>query len=454
MCMRLSPDIVSDQCVHSLIMSVDFSAAGPPLAYPPRNPGFLPWLGIWALCCAIGSGFALLIWPASMPAQGPFFWFCVVGLPNGFFLFVLGCARAAYETAYLHALYGNQHRQNWMRERVTYAQQPLYVLAYAYHLPLGKEALVPRILSGKPLIAPQNTRTGVDRVLHMRFPDFESPLVDEADADHDSEAEIPETVEASDSQAGRVPQDGFGHVVKQVLIPLIDSLHTISRLGSKRMPIVRLATANPDAASSRVQQVRDTLAALGLPPFHCEAAPASDGLMLADTWLDALERRPLLVIAAEWHDTLPPPGSTEGGVAVLLSAGPSAGALAAVGTLHRPVAVGMDALNEGLSNAVLWGKTVAAKIKRSWISGFNIDDDATLASAFSEASLTGLDTPDTQLLPDRVIGHAGSGAGWLAIAAAIESGLEDPQLIINRTETVQSAVLYAHPRSRHEDRAE
>jgi hypothetical protein len=454
MSLRLPLDIVADQCVHRLTMPVDFNPGGPPLAYPPRSPRFLPWLGIWVLCCAIGSGFVLLIWPASTPAQGAFFWFCVAGLPNGFFFFLLGCARAAYETAYLHALYGNQHRQNWRRERVAYAQQPLHVLAYTYHLPLAAETLASTILAGRPLIAPQNPREGVDRVLHMRLPDFEPLLANEADDDHDSEAEVGTIDEARVSEMGLVLQDGFEQIIRQLLTPLADTLHTLSRLGTKRLPVVRLATVDPDTASSRVQQVRDTLAALELPSLHCEAASANDGLMLADAWLDAQEHRPLLVIAAEWHDLLPPSGSTEGGVAVLLSASASAGSIAAVGTLHRPVAVEPDSLSEGLSMAVLWGKTVAANIKRSWISGFDTDDDVTLASAFSKASLTALDSPHTPLSPDRIIGHAGSAASWLAVAAAIESGVTGPQLIVNRTGTVQSAVLYAHPRSTHEDRAE
>ncbi|OTP77125.1 hypothetical protein [Caballeronia sordidicola] len=439
--------------MHRLTMPVDFKPGGSPLAYPSRGSGFLAWLGIWALCCAIVSGFVLLIWPASMPANGVFFWFCVAGVPNGFFLILAGFARAVYETAYLHALYGNQHRQKWNRERVAYAQRPLYVLDYAYHLPLGAEKLALAVLSGKPLIAMQNTRTGVDRVLHMRFPDSES-LVATADADDDLEAEIATPMNASNVEAGPTAQDGFCGILRQLLLPLANSLRALSRSDSKHSPAVRLVVNDPDVACRRLEQLSDALAVLSLPPLECDVAHVSDGLMLVDAWLDANERRPLLVIAAEWHDKSPLAGSTEGGVAVLLSSGASIGPPAAVATLHRPVAVNLDSLGDGITNAILWGNTTAAKVKRSWVTGINLEDDPTLASAFSKASLSTVDDPHAYVSPGRIVGHLGPGAGWLAIAAAIESGMNDPQLIINRTETVQSAVLYAHPRSTHEDRAQ
>jgi hypothetical protein len=47
----------------------------------------------------------------------------------------------------------------------------------------------------------------------------------------------------------------------------------------------------------------------------CEAALDTDGLMLIDTWLDAADKRALLVLAATWHE-VPPAGSTEAAVAV------------------------------------------------------------------------------------------------------------------------------------------
>ncbi|MGQ7933536.1 hypothetical protein [Paraburkholderia sp. D1E] len=433
-------------------MPVDLTRGGQPSAYPAHGPRFLPWLGIWALCFAIGACAALLLWPAHTPTQGAWFWLCVVGAPNALFALLLGVARTGYETAYLHALYRNQHRQNWLRERVAYAQQPLYVLGYAYHFPLDGKALVPTIIAGQSIMTAQKPRNGAGHILHTRLPDIEPTAIPEPDFDQGGTvAEAEATATTFLPEAARAKPDGFSLVIQQVLSPLANTVQMLSQSGPQSTPVVRLVTARPDNASSRVQQVREALARLRFPPLECSVTSADDGLMLADAWLDAREQRPLLVIAAEWHDA-PPAGSTEGGVAVLLCANASIGP--AVGTLHRPVATTLDKLDESLPMAALWGKVVAEDVRHAWISGIAANRDADLAHAFGDASLTGIAGADAQHFPDRTIGHAGSAAGWLAIVAAIESGTAGPQLIINQTQTVQSAVLYAHPQITHEDPTE
>ncbi|MFL9903875.1 hypothetical protein PQR71_38090 [Paraburkholderia fungorum] len=434
-------------------MPVDLTRGGQPSAYPAHGPRFLPWLGIWALCFASGACAALLLWPAHTPTQGAWFWLCVVGAPNALFALLFGVARTGYETAYLHALYRNQHRQNWLRERIAGAQRPLYVLGYAYHLPLGDNALAPTIIAGESIMTAQKPRNGAGHILHTRLPDIEPTVMHEPDVDQGETASEDGAAKTTDlSEVARVKPDGFGLVIQQLLSPLAATVHVLSQSGPQSMPVVRLVTARPDNASSRVQLVREALSHHRLPPLACNAASADDGLMLADTWLDAREQRPLLVIAAEWYDAPPPTGSTEGGVAILLCA--DASAAQAVGTLHRPVATALNTLEEDLPMAALWGKAMAEEVRHAWISGIGAEHDGDLTHAFGEASLTGIASTDAQHFPDRILGHAGAAAGWLAIVAAVESGTAGPQLIINQTQTVQAAVLYAHPKTTHEDRAE
>jgi hypothetical protein len=251
--------------------------------------------------------------------------------------------------------------------------------------------------------------------------------------------------------------DGFNHVVTNVLAPLADTLRALSQLGPTYTPAVRLAVIDESTASVRLKHVRGVLFDLGLPITDCEAADADEGLMLIDRWLDAGEVRPLLVIAAEWYDAVPQSGSTEGGVAVLFTKQELVGSVVAIGTLHRPVRVDMDSspgVTERLSISALWGRTSAPEVRHAWISGFDPDNDKKLAAIFKGASFGGLADSSALRVPDRIIGHAGSAAPWLAVAAAVESGEEGPQLILNQSRTVQSAILYANSPLKHENRAE
>ncbi|KQR78473.1 hypothetical protein ASG35_08515 [Burkholderia sp. Leaf177] len=445
-------------------MPVDLTPGGPPSPYPKRRFNLVSWIVIWAVFCSIGACVALLLWPASLPAASAKFWLFVVGMPNAAFLLVFGCARASFETAHLRALYRNQHRQNWLRNRISYAQTPLHVLTQTYLFPVDNEALAATIISEKNVLASQSPRASTGRVLHSRLPDIE-PDVDYQHAQEENASA--ENTEGSDIAVVRdigksqTKPDGFSHVIANILAPLADTLRALSRSKSKYIPVARIIVVDADTASSRLKHVHDALSELDLAAIGCEVVAANDGLMLLDEWLDVGETRPLLVIAAEWYDVVPPVGSTEGGVAILFSRDSeihlAADSLKTIGRLHRPVAINVQnamGVTRELAMSALWGKTSASEVLHAWISGFDPDFDKRLASALKNASFEGLANLSAIHIPDRIIGHAGSAAPWLAIAAAIESGEEGPQLILNQSGTAQSAILYANPPPKHENRAE
>ncbi|WP_350260390.1 type VI secretion IcmF C-terminal domain-containing protein [Paraburkholderia bonniea] len=376
-------------------MPINLSAAGTPGRYPSRLPHLISWFVVWAACCGAGIVITLLLWPPGKSTQSAWFGFCIAGVPNLVFLLLIGIARAGYETQYLHALHWNQHRREWLRRQVKRARQPLYVLACSSYLPLDGKGLAQAVMEAKPLLRAQPPRTGIGLIEHLRLPDIvpiaisgEEDAFDAADKD----------IEAN-GDAGTKGLDGIDHIIEQVLAPLADTLHALCQPGVKYLPVVRLLTVIRSAENEpRLQQVRHALACLGLPPFECKVAAAAEDLMLADTWLDAREPGPLLVMALEWHDATPPSGSTEGGVAVLLGAQAAVGPVTAVGTLHRPVACSLDNLGGNLRMAMLWGKAVAAKIHTVWVSGFDVRDDIALAHAFDDASLTNIANPTRTVL--------------------------------------------------------
>jgi hypothetical protein len=419
-------------------MPVDLSPSGLPSVYPPHGPRFWPWLGIWAICCVLGAALALLLWPRGEPARGPWFWFCVVGLPNGVFGILLGIARAGYEGFWRRAHSRNVHRSRWLRERVRVAQRPLQVLGASYCLPLGGQKLAEVMAAAKPLPASQAPRTGSGLIIHNRFADGH-PIADEL-----TYAALWPDGESAMTPA-KVPKELATVVLKlaQALEPLSETLRALAEYDRIHWPQVRVLAA-PNEAATREQQVRDALRIAGLPPLHCQAVPASDGLLVADAWLDSGERRPILVIATAWHDASPPVGSTEGCVAVLLGPGfyklPEP--VKVRGTLHRPVAGEMDELEYVFANAAIWGKAEGPAVTRAWISGLTSEHDTTLLAALGAASLSGVAKHETQSRVDRIVGDAGAANPWLSVAAAIESRMSGPQLVADRA---TAAILYVTP---------
>jgi len=444
-------------------MPIDLSPAGLPSAYPASGLRFWPWLVGWVLCCGFGAATVLLMWPTGAPASGAKFWLCLLGIPNAVYFTALAIARAVYEADYLYARFRNRHRTAWLKTRIRTAQRPLQVLGVGYCLPLGVMSLS-ELLAGKTsLLEARSPRAGTGRVLHTRFAD-DDPLLQKDENEHmevdDESAEeetadaehtdVTETAEATTPPALMPP---VVRVIEHALAPLVESLSTLSQYGPNYAPAVRVLST-PETAGRRVEQIRQALLRAGLDTLECQAVAAADGVMVADAWLDAGEQRPLLVVAAEWHDE-PPPGSTEGAVAVLLGPGmfqlPEP--VKVIGTLHRPVMDDLEGVEAVLSNSMLWGQADAATVALAWISGLDNAHDGKLLPALRSTGLASVTKQEAQRRPDRMLGHAGAAGGWLSIAAAIEADA-GTQLILHgpsTTSTVQAAILHVTDPIKHEE---
>lgn len=435
-------------------MPVDLSHAGPPRAYPANRPRLVPWLIGWVLFSGIGAALALLLWPAGTSARGSWFWFCVIGIPNGVFFITLGVARAGYEALWFRAHYWNMHRHKWLSSRVRHAQQPLQVLGVGYCLPLDGKRLAAALAGTTSLMKPQAPRSGSGTIVHGRFAD-DDPLLAEpletapqwADEEVMRNAAAQEPIDTSVLTCEE--KSPVVRMLAQTLDPLAPALHALSQYGVTYAPAVRVLVSAEDA-DTRMRQVRHALQVAGLSELECIPVPASDGLLVVDAWLDAGEKRPLLLIAAEWHDALPAVDSTEGSIAILL--GPGVFVLPepvkVVATLHRPVAGELHTLSDVLANAVLWGNADAPIIQPAWISGLDAAYDTELLAALKKTSLTGVTQLETQRRPDNLIGRAGTAGGWLSIAAAVESATIGPHLILHvprHGQTAQAAILYVSP---------
>ncbi|SDG19649.1 hypothetical protein [Paraburkholderia phenazinium] len=417
-------------------MPVELSQAGRPSAYPHR-PRFWPWwFCIWLACAVFGAAIALLLWPKGERAGGAGFWFYVIGIPNGIFGLLFAIERVGYEAMWYRAYHRNAYRGRWLAQRIRVAQKPLRVLGVGYCLPLNRQTLAQVINAAVRLPRQQQPRTGPGVIEHCRFDDLPQTF-DESDA-RDLAAES-----GSDGVVDAAPKRPITQLALRIadaLEQVAASLHALTRYESAHWPQVRVL-AEPGEEALREQQVRDALQLAGLPPLAVQAVPASQGLLVADAWLDAREARPLLVIATAWHEKQPPAGSTEGCLAVLLDAGfyrlPEE--VPVLARLHRPVEGMADEIEYCFANSVIWGSVDFAAVTRAWITRAVERCNRGLRIA----NLDAIAKSEAQCEPARIVGDFGSGSGWLAVAAAVECGAADgPQLIIDGA---QSAILHVLP---------
>ncbi|MBC8639725.1 hypothetical protein IAG25_23100 [Caballeronia sp. EK] len=422
-------------------MPVDLSEVGAFYRYPSHGPRILPWFGIWLVCCALGVPLMLLAWPASEPASGPSFWCAVIGVPNFAFLVLLCIARVNHEALWTYVHNRNRAREKGLAARLRVAQKPLQVLGVGYCVPALTSNLPDAVAAKKLLFRSQSPRDGVGQVVHNRFEEAswsEEPVL-ATDWEDDPDIQLHD----HDPQAPRRVATIVLKLV-QALEPLVPELQALSQYGPQYAPLVRVL-APPDEADKAAQHARDALRLAGLPALDCVAVSEAHGLMVADDWLDARERRALLVLAYAWHDAHPPERSSEAAVAVLLNAGfyqlPES--VQALATLHRPIEdqPEADTLRDLALNAALWGKTEPRNITHAWITRLDADHDLTLLDELKKAAFTGIASHETRRRPDRFIGDTHAATPWLSIAAAIESGATSPHLILDRT---QAAVLHVH----------
>lgn len=413
-------------------MPVDLKQLKPPKPYPPRGPEIGVWLAAWGICVVIVGGTILLLWPHNQPARGATFWLPVVGLPNVLFLTILFVVRSAYEGAYLHALFYNDHREQHRRSLIDRGQQSVRVLDFSYRLAVADGNLASTIAEGAPIIKAQPLRDGSAIVRHTRLPDAD----DTASAD---------PLLAQVLQ--QVPVDRTGRLYAQLLAPLIRTIQPL--LLARLTPAVRLVVADPANPGNALEQLQTVIGAMNLYLPDCKTVAAADGLMPVDAWLDAGEMRPLLVVAIQLHDR-PPEDSAEGGVALLFlrQAVALPDGVTPRATLHRPVAVPPRELAKGLALSMLSGRVTPSMLKEAWLTGFDAQEHTHVSQACRRAALDSLTKFEAQRMPDSILGHAGRAASWLAVAAVSEHGAEAPQLILNRSSTAfQAAILQGHPQT-------
>ena len=413
-------------------MPIDLKQLKPPKPYPPRGPGLRVWVVVWIVCVVVVEAAILLLWPHHQPARGAIFWLPVAGLPNVLFFAIYIVARAGYEGAYLHTMFYNDHRERRRRTLIDRGQEAVRVLDYSYRFAVADGKLASTIAERTPVLKAQPLRDGTATARHTRLPD-----------DTDTTSTDPLLAQVLQ----QVPVDRAGKLYAQLLAPLVRTIGPLLSVGLT--PAVRLVVADPANPGDALKQLQTVIGAMNLYLPDCKAVAAADGLMPVDAWLDAVEKRPLLVVAVQLHDK-PPEDSAEGGVALLFLRQTVAlpGAVTPRATLYRPVAVPPQELAEGLALSMLWGRVTPSMLKCAWLTGFDAQEQTRVTQACRRAALDPLTKFEARRMPDTILGYAGRAASWLAVAAVAEHGAEAPELILNRTSTAsQAAILQAYPQT-------
>ncbi|MEX3937450.1 hypothetical protein AB4Y32_37950 [Paraburkholderia phymatum] len=356
------------------------------------------------------------------------FWCCVVVFPNLAFLCLFAIARVGHEAQWYRAHYRNILRKEWLNKRIGEAQRPFQVLGIGYSLPLGGLTLSDVIKSGKTLTRSRAPRSGSGMVIHNRFDDtstYEMLATEDVSLGEDLHPPA----------ESRHPSTSVATVVMKLveaLGPVSQTLLALSQYDRSYWPAVRVL-AIPEEAELVQQQVKDALRIARLPELECDTASASDSMMIVDAWLDANERRPLLIVAMKWHDATPPERSSEGCIAVVLA--PTFYQLPndvhVAGSLHRPVAGEIGTLGDVLENATLWGNVNPASLRHVWITGIDQEHDRSLLNTLHTRSFSAIATMEKQSRPDRVIGDGAALNPWISVAAALECCYEGPQFIVD-----------------------
>lgn len=417
-------------------MPIDYSKAGSDIALPNRTRQ-RQWVLFWVFCTASGAAAVVFLWPTEMPAQGAQFWFAIVAAPQIVFALVLGWFRHSYESAYFSALHHNRHREEYLSRLISRSQVPLHIVASSHCVPSPDLSLSEVLIAGKSQIAARRVRHGADLIRHSPLPEWDEELS-----------------ESKQESGDAAVLDRFDVLLERLLAPVLDALVALRQHGGRYAPEIRLIDDSVGTAKKRLQQLRRVLDANGVADLEAAVVDAKDVrcLLFADKWLDREPTSPLLLVATQLHES-PPEESAEGGAALLMVPGSLAlpGGVHSLGKLHRPVPCPLHALKEGGVEALRAGSASPDEITRLWIAGVDSAADAAVAKGLADTGITQLSDPGRQHHLDRILGHAGVAAGWIAVCAAIESEDAGPQLVVSEAGDMQLAVVYSAARKAESD---
>lgn len=404
-------------------MSVNFSKLPPVEPVPDNPPSRIVWTIVFFVIVIAGIFLVLFFWPKGEPTQTPWFWTCVTVYPFGVATFVVLRRYSVYEGRRLDAIAWNEARENYVNDVFDRASRPLGVLATTFRFASeAKEDDFGKLLDGSVKLEPRMAPKPDAPPVNARW--FEKP-----DRNEDG---VP--FRSDDGRRRYVLAWAFSAVTDAVA----EAVRSLPPELGLKVQLMLPALVDVDEALAIWNR---QWAWSDLRPVQVRPVPVPFDLMYADAWLDRVNRKldeeaRLLVCVRlnAVHQALPPDGSAEAVVALLLA--PEAICrkfnLAPVAMMHRPNGSDECSVDDALARSLQWGRGEPAEIKRIWQGGL----DGAGANAATKALVkAGISAKVANL--DYMVGDAGAVAPWFAVACAANAAVQDgaPQLVTTAGKT-------------------
>ncbi|HDR9797996.1 TPA: hypothetical protein QDC59_001561 [Burkholderia cenocepacia] len=398
-------------------MPVDFDKLPPEEPVPDRPPSRFVWTIVFFVIVLACTFAVLLLWPKSEPTQSFWFWICITVYPVGIAAFVVLRRYSVFEGRRLDAIAWNDAREKYLNRVFEDASQPLVLVAAAYRFASdAKDDALDKLLDGSIKLEPRIALKH-DAPVNARW--FDQPNTDEDGNRFNSD----------DERQRHVREWVFGELIGDVA----DAIRALPSELKVAIQLVLPDVANPgEALASWDRQWMKSKLQL----HKVEVLPEPPDLMALDAWLDRInqkrDQQARLLIFVRLNSVLqalPPDGSAEAGVALLVMPEPTQHRFKtdSIARLHRPNDTNGCPVDIALARALRWGRMEPSAVSRIWQCALDPAVKNAVTAAVVKAGITGTTTNI-----DYIVGHAGEVASWLGIACAAKAIARDgtPQLLV------------------------
>jgi len=371
----------------------------------------------------LGVVLMLLLWPKNLPTATALFWTTVIGIPAIASAVVVVIPLLLRAGAQRDADAWNRARDVDVQKAFQSESRAIALLAGSYRFSLDDEKNdISNLVSGDLLLVAQPTP---DRSAAVEARWFDAPAC--------------AVIERATTYDATRQLKALDNVLKRLLDAVTSAIQTLPG----RIPLtVKLHVVAPlitDDIEKRFQLAWKFADLRDVAVIH---EPVPPGLMSLDRWLDqgpGPERdHATLLVVIQLHRLVsksPPKGCAEAGVALLTIPEDLArrNELQSKARIFRPREGTIATLAETLKFALTWGAAESDKVGHLWHTGFDMVGQRALLSATKSVGLpstTERQPPGAHNL-ERMVGHAGAAADWLALACACEyaDAFGGPQLV-------------------------
>ena len=404
-------------------MPIDFDKLPPEKPVLDRPPSRLVWTIVFFVIVLAGIFAVLLLWPKREPTDSLWFWICVTVYPVGVATFVVLRRYSVFEGRRLDAIAWNEAREKYLNRVFADASHPLALVAAAYRFTSdAKDDGFDKLLGGSIKLEPRIA-------LKQDAPPVNARWFDQPETDEDGNR-----FNCDDERRRHVREWVFGALISDVA-GAIRALPSELKLA---LQLVLPGVANLDEALASWDK---QWAKSDLQPLKVEVLPDPPDLMALDAWLDRInqtrDQEARLLVFVRLNpvlQALPPDGSAEAGVALLVVPEPMQRKfkIDSIARLHRPNDTDNCSADVALARALRWGRTEPSAVSRIWQCAL---DPAATNAVTAAVVKAGIAAKVANI--DYMVGHAGEVASWLGAACAAKAVDRDgtPQLLATSGKT-------------------